>query len=150
MTCLDLLQCYSQRLVQQVWALCSKSSAVFFQVYLKLKKWQLGESLLEIWSLKKRISNFKKQSSVKSTQITLPLLVVLGGSLLLSGCATSPSFQFSAPSSLESNSSLSHPQKIKKQSQSSGDSSNSLLVPTSPRRLQQDTFLLYQSPLWAR
>ncbi len=150
MTCLDLLQCYLQHSAQQVWALCSKSLAAFSQVFQTLKIWRREESLLEICNFKKRISNFRKLSSVKQTRIRLPLLAVLAGSLLLSGCATSQSFQFSAPSSLESNSSPSHHQKIKKQSQSSSGSSNSLLAPTLPRRLQRDTFLLYQSPLWAR
>ena len=150
MSCLVLLQCYLQRSVQRVWGLCSKLSEVSFQVFQKLKKCKLGESLLEIWNLKKQILSFRKQSSVKSMQITLPLLVVLGGSLLLSGCATSRSFQFSAPSTLESSSLPLPHQKIKKQSQSSSDSSNSLPAPTLPRALQRDTFLLYQSPLWAQ
>ena len=150
MSCLVLLQCYLQRSVLQAWGLCLKLSGVSFQVFLKLKKCKLEESLLGIWNLKKQMLSFRKQSSVKSMQITLPLLGLLAGSLLLSGCATSPSFQFSAPSTLELNSLPSPHQKIKKQSQSSSDSLNSLQAPTLPRALQRDTFLLYQSPLWAQ
>ena len=55
MTCLDLLQCYSQLLAQQVWALCLKSSAAYSQVSQMLKIWRPGESLLEICSSVKHI-----------------------------------------------------------------------------------------------
>ena len=142
MICLDLLQCYSQLSAQRVWVLCLKLLAVFSQGCQMLKRCLQEENLLGICNLKELILNFKKRSLVKSMQILLLSLGVLAGSSLLSGCATSQLFQFSAPSTLESNSSLSPHQKTKKQLKSSGDSSPSQVEQILPRQLQQDTFLL--------
>ncbi len=150
MSCLVLLQCYLQRSVQRVWVQCLKLSVGSLLVYRMLKKQNIKESLLEICSFKKLISNFKKPSSVTWIKTHLFLPGVLVGSLLLSGCVTFSSSRSSAPSGQESSSSLSHPLKTKKRSSSSGDWLLSPQEQTLPPQLQRGTLLWYQSPLWER
>ena len=106
--------------------------------------------LIRDMSLQKSNAEFNKQCSVKLIKMPVCLLAVLAALLLLSGCSTSQSFQFSAPSGHQLTSSPSHPPKVRKISPSSGDW---LFFPHRTRSRQpsqQDTFLWSQLPLWGR
>ena len=148
MICLDLLQCYYQRSVRQVWARCLKLSAVLHKVdHLQMKR-ALRGSLSEICHSKNQMLSFNKQCSVKLIKMLVCSLAALVALLLLSGCSTSPSFQFFAPSGQPSSLSPSHHRKVKKVSPSSGDW---LFFPHRTRLqqpLQRGTSLWSQSPLW--
>ena len=150
MICLDLLQCYCQHSARRAWARCLRLSAVLRKVdHLQMKRVQRG-SLSEICPSKNQMLSFNKQCSVKLIKMPVCLLAVLVALLLLSGCSTSQSFQFSAPSGHQLTSSPSHPPKVKKISPSSGDW---LFFPHRTRSRQpsqQDTFLWSQLPLWGR
>ena len=148
MLCPDLLQCYYRRLVQQVWAPCSKYLVESFKEYQLLEKLQLKENSLEILRCIKQMLTSKKQYSVMQMRTMVCLPAILVGSLLLSGCQTSQQFQFSAPSSPESSWSHSHHPSPKKPSPSFGDLLNSPRGAISQLLSQRDTFLLSQLPLW--
>ncbi len=148
MICLDLLRCYYQHLEQLVWARCLKLSAVLRRVdHLQMKRVLRGSSS-ETCHSKNQTLSFNKQCSVKRIRMLVCSHAALAALLLLSGCSTSQSFRFFAPSGQQSSSSPLHHPKIKKISPSSGDW---LFFPhrtRSQQPLQQGTSLWSQSPLW--
>ena len=86
-----------------------------------------------------------KKKLIKSPLFLLGLLVA---SLLSSACSTLQQYQFSAPSTLESNSLPLPHQNPKKQCQSCGDSLKSPAETKSPPQSPRGTSVLSASPLW--
>ena len=148
--CLDLSRCYYRHLGRLGWAVCLRFLVALFKACQKLKPQKSVANSSETCRFVEWIKSFKNCSLVKLIRTQVCLLVLLVVLLLLWGCSTLRSSQYSAPSSLTQPSLPSHHQKIKKQPQSFGDSSPSQVEQTSPRPSLLDTSLLSQSPLWGQ
>lgn len=148
--CLDLSRCYYRHLGRLGWAVCLRFLVALFKAFQSLELRKNVVSLLETCKSVEWTSSFKKCSLVKLTKILACLLVLLVVLSLLWGCSTLQSSRYSAPSTLESLSSPSPPQKIKSQPKSSGDSLLSRVEQILPPVLRRDTSLLLQSPLWGQ
>ena len=146
--CLDLSRCYYPHWGRLAWAVCLKLLVESFKAFQKLKLRKNAENLLGICKSVAWTTIFKKCWSVKPIKIlvcSLGLLVVL---LLLWGCSTSQSSQYSAQSSqIQPSSPLPH-QKVKSRQKYFGDSSYSQVDQKLHQQSQLDTSLWSQSPLW--
>ena len=144
--CLDLSQCYYLHLGRLAWAVCLRLLVGPFKGFQRLEQQKSVENLLEICRFVKWISSFKKCSLAKLIKTLVFSLGLLAASLLLWGCSTFSSSQYSAPYTQIQPSLLLPLQKVKSKSILSGDSLSSQVEQKSPQALLRDTSLWSQSP----